>query len=662
MKKNYFLGTLMSLLMLVALPVKAQVSSMVDLYGTYTFTADMTVSEDGKQYESSFGNNCEVTIKKDDSAIGWDALISGVAGATAMNMQVNGIDTEEHKFKIQNCFSNSYWGSYIYMSNLDGLNPFLDSNKSILGDMYFTYDPSTKTITIPDFTLVKMADYDAEKGSILVTYKNVKLTIKEAEKIDVIDLSGDWHFKAGEGTYDKMADSELPYEFDMAITKTSDDNKNYNVAITYHTYATVEVPATFDGAALTLDLDSTLLDTEKGIVFRKYYGNVRSDISLSLVSESVLSLTDYAAIAYYVPATEEEEAHYQTLQYFIGTAKKAGAVEEEKYDWSGTYTVKAGQVNVADGAEHPTEFTMTVEYVEVTDAYYIKEFYGNNIYNLNNGATRLEINPDNSKEATLNTGIFIKSIEVGALYYKLFDGTGGTGPIKFTVNEDGTITVADFFIQQVDYNNEGALTPAAFYTLVTATKQAAEEPAELTWDGTYAVTADVEMLAEGECPKTFEMVVDYLEEWDLYLITSFMGGDVSKANNGGIGLTPAENTATIKTGSYVKTVETGKLYWKMFDADGGNNPLDVTRAEDGSLTIADFTVYTLEYDADWNQVLAPLAKYTNVKAVKGTVDAIETVKQNTAKADGKTYDLSGRLVKKATKGIFIVNGKKVIIK
>ncbi len=660
MKKHYFLGTLMSLLMLVALPVKAQVSSMVDLYGTYTFSADMTVSEDGKQYETSFSNDCEVIIKKDESTIGWDALISGVAGATAMDMQVNGIDTDEHKFKIQNCFSNSYWGNYIYMSNLDGANPFYDS--SVLGDMYFTYDPSTKTITIPDFTLVKMADYSLEKGTILVTYKNAKLTLKEAESINVIDLSGDWHFTAGAGTYDKMADSELPYEFDMAITKTSDDNKNYNVAISYHTYATIEVPATFDGAALTLDLDSTLLDTEKGIVFRKYYGNVRSDVSFSVVSESVLSLTDYTAIAYYVPATEEEAAHYQTLQYFIGTAKKAGAVEEEKYDWSGTYTVKAGQVNVFDEGTHPEEFTMTVEYVESTGAYYIKEFYGNNIYNLNYGATRLELNPENSKEATLNTGILIKTIESGALYYQLFDGAASTGPVKFTVNEDGTITIGDFFIQQVDYNNKGALTPAAFYTLVTATKQVAEESEELTWDGTYAVTADVEMLAEGECPKTFEMVVEYFSEWDMFLITNFMGGDVSKANNGGIGFTPAENTATIKTSSFVKTVESGKLYWKMFDTEGGNNSLEVTRAEDGSLTIADFTIYTLVYDADYNQTLTPLAKYTNVKAVKGTVDAIETVKANKFSANGKTYDLSGRLVKKATKGIFIQNGKKVIIK
>ncbi len=660
MKKHYFLGTLVSLLMLVALPVKAQVSSMVDLYGTYTFSAEMTVSEDGKQYESSFSNDCEVTIKKDESIIGWDALISGVAGATAMNMQVNGIDTEEHKFKIQNCFSNSYWGTYIYMSNLDGANPFFDS--SVLGDMYFTYDPSTKTITIPDFTLVKMADYSLEKGTVLVTYKNAKLTLKEAENINVIDLSGDWHFKAGTGTYDKMADSELPDEFDMKITKTGDDNKNYNVAISYHTYATVEVPATFDGAALTLDLDSTLLDTEKGIVIRKYYGNVRSDVSFSVVSESVLSLPDYAAIAYYVPATEEVAAHYQTLQYFIGTAKKAGAVEEEKYDWSGTYTVKAGQVNILDGGIHPEEFTMTIEYVESTGAYYIKQFYGTDIYVLNQGATRLTVDPENSKEATLNTGILMKSIEPGAVYYKLFDGAAGTGPVKITVNEDGTITIGDFFIQQVDYNNDSALTPAAYYTLVTATKQAAEEPEELTWDGTYTVTADVEMLAEGECPKTFKMVVEYFSEWDMFLITTFMDSDISGANNGGIGFTPAESTATIKTGSTVKVVESGKHYWKMYDVDGGTNPLEVTRAEDGSLTIADFTLKTMLMDEEWNQTFSPLAKYTNVKAVKGTVDAIETVKAAKATVAANTYDLSGRLVKKATKGIFIKNGKKVIVK
>ncbi len=660
MKKNYFLGTLMSLLMLVALPVKAQVSSMVDLYGKYKFTSEMTVTEAGKAYQEHFAAESDVVITKDNT---YDAQITGIAGAKNSPHQVNKFDESSNSFVIYNWNggNTAVFGGGVCMSNADGIYPYGWGDMPQLGDLVFSFNPETKEITMPDFTLVTV-DHANSSAEILATFKNAKLTLVEAETIEVIDLSGDWHFKAGTGQWSVLNDSTASTEFDMVITKTTEDNKNYKVGFTYESYPTVELDATFNGVEFSLALDSAVLDAEKGIFLRRPYGNAYSKVTFNVISKTTMSLSTRIGIAQYNPEHGDTIEHYTYVQYFMdGTARKQEA-DNDRYDWAGTYTVKAGQVNVADGAEHPAEFTMTVEYVEATDAYYIKEFYGNNIYDLNYGATRLEINPENSKEATLNTGIFVGVIESQVLYYQLFDATGATGPIKFSVNEDGTITVGDFFIQRVDYSNGGALAPAAFYTNVTATKQAAEEPEELTWDGTYAVTADVEMLADGECPKTFEMVITYNSEWDFFAITSIMGGDVSSANNGGITFTPAENTATIKTGSYVKVVESGKLYWKMFDADGGNNPLDVTRAEDGSLTITDFTVYTMEYDADWNQTLAPLAKYTNVKAVKGTVDAIESVQQNTAKANGKTYDLSGRLVKKAAKGIFIQNGKKVIIK
>ena len=43
-----------------------------------------------------------------------------------------------------------------------------------------------------------------------------------------------------------------------------------------------------------------------------------------------------------------------------------------------------------------------------------------------------------------------------------------------------------------------------------------------------------------------------------------------------------------------------------------------------------------------------------------TPDAINSIEAEQQNADGAIYDLSGRRVSKTTKGIYIINGKKVI--
>ncbi len=630
MKKNYFVKTLLSLLMLVALPAKAQVSSMVDLYGKYTFTADMEVTAEGESLKDNFSDNCEVIITKDANGI-YDAAITGIAGGVNGKHFVSSIDTDNNTFKIPNWngSNSSLWSGGIWMSNAEGIYPFGWGDLPLLGDLYFTYDPATKNITLPDFTLVTV-DNAASTAIVVARFKNAKLTLVESETIQVMDLSGDWHFKAGEGTYDVMEGSELPTEFDMVIKKTTDDNKNYTIDLTYHTYPTVQLKGTFDGVALTVPLDSTVLDADNGIYLRRPYGTAYSNIEFSVVSEKVLSLGSYLGIAQYVAEPAEGESFYNYLQYFVGTAKKTEA-EGDKFDWAGTFKVVAGSVIDADPSDdlpNPSEFDMVVEYYEPTDAYYIVNFWGNDVRGLNYGGISLKVNPENSKEAEIATGGFVASIIPGELYCKLYDGMGETGTIPVTVNEDGTISIGDFFIKKENFNTGESL-PGVFYQEVTATKAPA---VELTWDGTYTVTADVTMQGEGECPETFEMVVDYFADYDMFLVTKFLGNDVTSANYGGISFTIDENTATIKTNSFVKTVEPGVLYYKMFDANGGSNPLEVTRAADGSLTIADFTVYTMSYDESWNAVLSeqPIATYTNVKAVKNP-SAIESVKKEMAK-------------------------------
>ncbi len=669
----------MSLLMLVAIPMNAQVNAIVDLYGKYKFTAEMTVTDAGKGLEENFSDNCDAVITKDNV---YDAQITGIAGATGAH-GVYDFDAETKQVIIRNWngSNSSYWSGGLWMSNMDGLNPWAND----LGDLILVFDDE-KTISLPDFSLVSIADYSDSLGTIVATFKNAKLTLVEAEKVDIADLSGEWHFKAGEGNYDVMKESTLPSEFDMVITKTSDDNKNYTVDFTYHTYPTVKINATFDGVEFALALDSTLLDAENGVYIRRYYGNAHSKLPFSMVSERVLSLSTYAAIA--MPHPNDTVTSDTILQYFIGSARKQEA-ESDRYDWSGTYKVvvkDSANVISADGGTYPMEFDMVVEYNEAYDAYYIVEFFGNDIKDINSGGISLKPSEDDSKNAEISTGGFIGTITYGKLYYQLFDGAGGNEPISIKVNEDGTITIGDFFVQKLAYDEDWntTVTPAVFYQGVTATKEEADEPAQFTWDGTWAVTASVAMTGEGECPETFDMVVDYLEKWDMYLITNFMGNDVAVLNNGGILLTPADNAATIKTDVSVKSVVSGSHYYKMYDANGGNEALAVTVNEDGSLTIADFVLKNMFMDEDYKQTFADLASYTNVKAVKKEATSINAVEKETAKVTVNggvinieggaqavvVYDIAGRVefsgvassVENLAKGIHIVKVGNSVVK
>ena len=116
MKKNYFFGALMSLmLVLFALPVKAQVESLADLFGKYQFTADMEVMAGMEKYAEQLSADCEAEISK--GAV-YDAQIVGFAGATSQ-MNINAISTEKKMIKATNPNTPQLW-DVLYLANENG--------------------------------------------------------------------------------------------------------------------------------------------------------------------------------------------------------------------------------------------------------------------------------------------------------------------------------------------------------------------------------------------------------------------------------------------------------------------------------------------------------------------------------------------------------------
>ena len=618
MKKTTLMKSALALIaaFMLALPARAQVASAADLFGTYKFTADVQVTDAGQALTGHFKSECEVVITKCSQNI-YDGEIQGLAGAANLQ-KIYSVDTEKNVIIIRNPNSPAPWGGGLYMANAEGAYPFAQDNQ--YSDIEYPFDPATKTITLPNFTLVT-CDNANSTATIAASFTNAKLTLVQSESIEVTDLSGDWHFTAGKGTYDVMEGSTLPTEWDMTLTATDDTKKAYNISLTLGDFAPLALTATFDGVTLNIPFKDTYFDVENkiGLV---YYGGNQGNISFSLANENLLTLTSGMYIA---QDSISPEVKGGTLQYYIaGSAKRQGG-ETEKVTWEGTYKIKAGSIYkaIAD-FEYPEEFDMVVTYNADYDIYLVTEFFGCDVKSLNNGGISFKPSADDPNKAEITTNpAYLKTITAGASYLTLKDLNLSTASnIVITRLEDGTYTMSDFSITNMlmdeNYNQTHSL--AAFYQQVTAEKE--PEAVPFTWASTFTVKAgNVEVYKEiegYEYPKEFEMEVTYNADYDMYFITKFFGNDVVSLNNGGIRLTPSTedpNKAEIATTTgYLKTIETGVSYLTLKDINLSTSPITLTHNGDGTVTISDFSISYMTYDANWQQLHAAAAKYEGVTA------------------------------------------------
>ena len=597
------------------IPANAAVESVADLFGTYKFTSTMTVTDAGQSYKDYFKGECDVVITSDSYKI-YDGAIQGLAGATLGNQMINGIDTEKKTIMITNPNGNGLWEGGLYMSNAEGIYPFGGTYNSI----EYAYDDATKTITLPDFTLVK-CDHATSSATIIASFKDVKLTLVQGESIEVVDLSGDWHFTAGKGTYDVMENSTLPTEFDMTITATDETKKNYGISMKLGDFAPLALTATFDGVKLTIPFNETYFDAENKIGIVNMYGQARpGKIEFNLVNENTLSLYSGMVIAQDSISPEVKGGYLQW--YMSGTAAKQGA-EAPVVTWEGVYKVKVGNpMPVLTQYEVPAEFEMEVQYFQNWGIYLVTKFMDNDVTALNQGGILFTPSADDPNKAEIATNALLKSLVAGTEYLGLLDMNLSNSPLTLTRQEDGTYKLDDFCVTyttfDASYKQTSAL--ATFCQNVTATKQeAVVEPEPFNWANTYTVKAgNISVYNNAYTyPNNFEMVIEYNDQWQMYLVTKFFGVDVTGLNYGGITFTPsAENPkmATINTNAFLSTIEPGSLYFKLFDMNASNSPLTVTVNEDGTLSIDDFCVSVYNWNTNETSVGA---LYSNVVATTG---------------------------------------------
>ena len=640
MKKNYFM--LVCLVLLSAFSATAQVASVADLFGKYRFTADVEFTEEGQSYKDVLSGDCDATIEEDGTYI---AKIVGFAGSQ-VQQNINAISIEKNMLKVINLNNPALWSNGLMLANENGDNPYgvwnsETSNWDVesYGPVYYTYDPATKEISIPAFTVITMSDYTAAKGTVIAKYTNVKMTLVESETIEVADISGDWNFAAGSGAYDTLEGSVIPKDFSIALAKSGDDNRAYTATIAIEGYNNIELPATFDGNTLALAYDETYLDETNGIRFAPMYGSAKKG-TIEFKSQSETTFTLYSGFSFAsdkMGKTQDETADSLIVngeyhQWYIAGTLKSATGGSQAFTWDGTWNVKvasASDVIVADGGasgvEWPAEFQMNVAYDEASGAYYVENFMDFDIRNLNQGGLLFTPDADGAGASiTLDGGSYqvalLKSNGDGT-FLQLTNQNGVKTPgIKLSRNEDGTFSVEPFFVQNLDFNTGVITNPVVFYNSSIATKEAAEpeEPA-FDWAGTYAFSGEPVSKDGSDYPASFYVTIEYFEATEYtdaaYCVTSFMGNDVYDMNYGGIELTIAEDgkSATLANGNVYSFG--GGTFLKIFDATATANPVSITLNEDGTLSMADFTIVKGAWGNDVDNTV--VAEYKNGVLVKG---------------------------------------------
>jgi hypothetical protein len=155
------------------------------------------------------------------------------------------------------------------------------------------------------------------------------------------------------------------------------------------------------------------------------------------------------------------------------------------------------------------------------------------------------------------------------------------------------------------------------------------------------------------------MTIEHNEGWGMTLITQFMSTDVAGVNYGGILLTIAEDNKSAEMELDVVAGGSYPDYLKIYDMNGtADYPVVLTANEDGTISFENFFLANYNWDTT---AKTPAVFYENVTATKCPT-GIEEVNGENAKVKG-IFDMQGRRVNAITApGLYIVDGKKVLVK
>ena len=626
-----------------ASPTQAQVASAADLYGTYEFTATLEVTDDGQEYKDLFSDKCDVKIEAHSVN---DLMIVGLGGSTIAEGQPCNYSNGNIRVMNPNGSTYYYWGKPVVLGNNEGGSPFDGSG----WELNYTVDLNTKTITLQDFTAITVdAAWNTDK--ILAKFTNCKLTFKEATVVELQDISGEYQFKAPAGQYN--AESSFPVEFDMTLTATSALYNSYKVTIDYgEGFVPVDVNATFDGTNLNLEVNDTYLNEEKTYAFCDYYNpsSLKSTIVFKYVSEKALTLSSGIHIVKVVEKegtpTLESEQYYTT-----GSATKA----TEGLSFVGKYVVTCDGVykffEDAEGnntdvynVEYPTSFEFEIFRHDNNQKLYVSTFMDGNIFSNTNGYYPCE-EDGNTLRIPVGDGVSVRKIFVNddfslMVYDVLYNGLGeNTGTIELTLNDDGTVTMGDFFLTRKTTENFGTPTfeSAAYYGYLKVEKKVEKVITPEDFIGKYSVTsAEVTKYLDGdtynvEYPTSFEFEIFQSDYNQKLYVSTFMDGNIYNNTNGYYPCEVEGNTLRMPVGDAVSVRKifvnddfSLMVYDVLYNGSGENTgTIELTLNDDGTVTMGDFHFMRKTTENFGTPTFEKSAKYSSI-AVEKKVEKVIT--------------------------------------
>ena len=666
MKKNYFSILFAALMLFVALPAKAQVTSVTEFFGKWQFTADVDVKN--QDYANLVSNSCEVVITKGDN--GYPAKMTNFAGSTEI-LNINSFDADAQTLLFLNPNTPQLWAP-LFMADGDGKYPYGTAEggwQDSYGQINFTYDAATGILTYPDFTLVT-ADHNAGTTEVMVKVSNIRMTLIEAEEIVIPEIAGEWKYSP----YYWDNDSTFVKEFKMTLVATDDTNTKWNATFSFEGFEEFTLPATFDGVDLIIPFDNLYLDAEKTIRF--------GIGATSSAPENVFVKSGRFAFAYSKKTMMwQDDAIYIRKEGVdsTGTAVapliqrlRGGWIEREDpnaFDWSGTYTVNVKDIECfTDSVEFPNTFNMVIE--KSQGSFTVTEFagYKSDYY------PSIELIPgEDGKTATLDLAGYYGFVMLASLgevtvdgetdyaYHILADLNGQSTSLTLSLNEDGSVSIDDFSVfYQLYYANTRQV--LGMMSGVTASKVTFE------WTGDYVLTAEqVDVYYTGSdsiaFPETFDVTISYFDGSaygmeSTYYISSFLNKNIEQMP---IDFALAEDgwSAEMLVGGLCGSIVPGETYYKIYDMNATDTPITVTANVDGSISIPSFFIKVVNYNTNEEM---PGAFYQNVTLTRKVDSAVDSIVIEKPVVEG-IFDIMGRKLDAITApGLYIVNGKKVMVK
>lgn len=674
MKKNYFSILFAALMLFVAMPVAAQVTSVTEFYGKWQFTADVDVKN--QDYANLISNSCEVVITKGDN--GYPAKMTNFAGSTEI-LNINSFDADAQTLLFLNPNTPQLW-SPLFMADADGKYPFGTAEggwQDSYGQINFTYDAATGILTYPDFTLVT-ADHNAGTTEVMIKVSNIKMTLTEAEEIVIPEIEGEWSYKPYSMDYVRN-DSTFAYEFKMNLVAKDDTKKLYDATFSIEGFDDFTLQATFDGVDLIIPFKNQYLDEERKIRL----GVKATTQEMTLIKEGQLSFSyekstlmwqgDYFVVRQDTIIKEEVDGVVVEKESAITLQQVSyGWIEREDpnaYDWSGTYTVNVKDIECfTDSIEFPNTFSMVIE--KAQGSFTVTEFagYKSDYY------PSIELIPgEDGKTATLDlkgyygfamlaapTTVTVEGEEDYA-YEILTDLNGQSTSLTITLNEDGSISIDDFSVSSLLYYSDKREV-LAMMSGVTASKVTFE------WTGDYVLTAEqVDVYYTGSdsiaFPETFDVTISYFDGSaygmeSVYYISSFLNKNIEQMP---IDFALAEDgwSAEMLVGGLCGSIVPGETYYKIYDMNATDTPITVTANVDGSISIPSFFIKVVNYNTNEEM---PGAFYQNVTLTRKVDSAVDSIVIEKPVVEG-IFDMMGRKHDAITApGLYIVNGKKVLVK